>query len=77
MSTAEKYEANPELVARFPEIHPPLDRVVEAGPNNVGDTGREQHAGQGVMGAHPVLLESETVCLPHRGASRSGRAGRR
>jgi len=27
VSTAEKYEANPELVARFPEIHPPLDQV--------------------------------------------------
>lgn len=25
MSTAPKQEANPELVARFPEIHPPLD----------------------------------------------------
>jgi dihydropyrimidine dehydrogenase (NAD+) subunit PreT len=25
--TAQKQEANPELVARFPEIHPPLDRV--------------------------------------------------
>ena len=27
MSTAQKYETNPELVARFPEIHPPLDQV--------------------------------------------------
>jgi len=27
VSTAQKYEANPELVARFPEIHPPLDQV--------------------------------------------------
>jgi glutamate synthase (NADPH/NADH) small chain len=27
VSTAQKQEANPELVARFPEIHPPLDQV--------------------------------------------------
>lgn len=27
MSTAQKYEASPELAARFPEIHPPLDQV--------------------------------------------------
>ena len=27
MSTADAYEANAELVARFPEIHPPFDKV--------------------------------------------------
>ena len=27
MSTAQKYETNPELAARFPEIHPPFDQV--------------------------------------------------